>query len=458
MALITDPDLLNDGAEIVISTASGTIQLVKTGNLSDDGVTIKAVYSKLKELWKSDSTYIKFPFPMGPITDEKFEMVNGWNWADNTTRYLLRTGGWAVVDSSGVTTEMWAGIISLGSIGSSDQAYFLQDTSGSTSNFQLTGPVNQAVQIYSDPDADGDPSDGYDYRSHFEVYCRIYQKSYAYSQLSEIGVDSLTYQAYRFPLANSSDLKITHDDSTVSSTTPYTGINVTWYTTAQSRTIGGTAYDFSIIIDGNNATAEEIYEKIQYLLRQNTNIDEGTGTQTGNIAPRLVYFVGDTLYTDITDDGGVFIDNYQSSDINRIVFTDDTGTERTFPFTAALTVNFGANLINDTAAKFWIYFTNDDAGANAGNDYGTSGAILVNDSDGLPMSDDVSGASSTVLTFDYDTNTQRGSGSAGTDAPVTAVAIGLDTGQFVTATTTLTRSISNTVSLVAPLERNYENL
>jgi len=50
------------------------------GTMTEDGATIKAVYSKLKEAWKEDTDLIKFPFPMGPITDEQFEMVNGWNW------------------------------------------------------------------------------------------------------------------------------------------------------------------------------------------------------------------------------------------------------------------------------------------------------------------------------------------------------------------------------------------
>ena len=57
----------------------------------------------------------------------------------------------------------------------------------------------------------------------------------------------------------------------------------------------------------------------------------------------------------------------------------------------------------------------------------------------------------------YDGNIQRGSGSSGVDAPVTVVAIGLTTGQYVKSTGTITKSTANTVSLVAALERNYSN-
>ena len=465
MAIITDPDFLIDGQEIVISTSNKTVQLVIGGNLSSDGATIKCVYSKLKELWKNSATYIKFPFPMGPITDEQFEMINGWDWADDTTRYLLRTGGWAVKDSSGISLEEWACIVSLGVIAAGDQAYYVQTDSenpsaldpsyevGLIQDFELTGPVNQAVKIY------GDVTHGnFDYRDYFKIYCRIYQKTYAFSQLSEIGVSEMTYQAYRFPLANASDVKITHDDTVVGNDAPYSGMSITWYSTPQERVIGSTSYYFNIIVDGNNATAEQIFEFVQYKLRQDADIDDGGGfLQIGKKVRSLLRMVGDTLYTSRIAEGGVFIDNYQDVDVNRLVFTDNSGVEVSFPYSAVLTLSFGDNLINDTNAKYWVYFTNDDAGDNTGRDYGTSTAILVKDNDGVDMTDDVSARSSVQLTYAYDSNVQRGNSSAAEDAPITCVAIGLDTGQFVKATGIIARSTSNSVSLVAPLERNYQN-
>jgi hypothetical protein len=57
--------------------------------------------------------------------------------------------------------------------------------------------------------------------------------------------------------------------------------------------------------------------------------------------------------------------------------------------------------------------------------------------------------------FNYDSNVQRGAASAGTDAPITCVGIGLITGQFVRATGSIQRSTANSVTLTASLERNY---
>ena len=441
MAIIFDPDDLNDGTEIVIDTGAKTIRLLVAGNLSADGVTLKCVYSKLKELWKTSATYVKFPFPMIPITDEQFEVV-GWDWFDNTTRYLIRSGGWAVKDTAGVSLEEWAGIISLGSIGGADQPYFQQTIGGAATNFQLPGPVNQAVKIY------GDATHGnFDYRDYMKVFVREYQKSYASASLTDIGVTDMTYQAYRFPLANAADLKVTNNDTTVSGY----GITITWYAAAQVRSIGGVNRDFHVIINGNNKTAEEIYEGVQRLLRQNSDIDSGAGTKTGKVTNELLQFVGDTLKTKLDSTGGTYIDNFLTADINRLVFVDDTGTERTFPYTAVLTLQFGDNLKNDADAVYRVFYTTNPAG-----NYGTANAVLVNNDAGSPMSGNVSGASSVGLSFAYDTNTQGGR-TPGTDAAITVVAIGLTTGQYVKATGTIARSAANSVSLVSSLERNYEN-
>jgi hypothetical protein len=452
MPLITDPDNLNQGTEVTISTAAKTITLNVAGNLSSAGVTLKCLYSFLKEEWKSDANLIKYPFPMGPITDEQFELINGWDFADDPTRYLIRTGGWAVKDAGGVSLEEWAGIVTLGSLGGGDQVYFQQVNGGTSANVQLTGPVNQAVKVY------GDGTHGsFDRRGYLKLLVREYAKSYASATLTDIGVTAMTYQVYRFPLANSADLKVTHNDAYLAANAPYTGMTITWYAAAQQRTIGGVARNFHVIIDGNNGTAEQIYEYVQKQLRQATDIDAGSGTQTGKIVSDMLRFVGDALTTLQAAEGGVYIDNFQPVDTNRLTFVDDTGTSRTYPFVAMLTVQFGENLVADAGAIFRVFFTNDDAGDNTGRDYGTATAIIAQDNSANPMSGNVGGSPSVQLSFAYDSNVQRGAASAGTDAPITVVGIGLATAQFVKATGTIQRSTSNVVSLVAPLERNYAN-
>lgn len=524
--VITDPDQLSYQVnvafssateEIVIDTTTKTIALKVVGNLTKDGATIKAVYSKLKDAWRTDATLVKFPFPMGPITDEQFEMINGWNWdktntsgpAAQKTAELLRTGGWSVVTTSGAITELWASIITLGTLGSTDQVYYQQvNQATAPTNFTLTGKVNQAVQILNDPNGDGNYSDGFDRRNYFKLFVREWQKIYAQSQISDIGVSSMTYQAYRFPLTNSTDLKVTHSQTEIDANSDgvpdqgvYANINITylrhtddtrynirgswvsgtsynvadvvqssngrWFkctvaysgTTAPhsqpanwsayegERQIGSAWYAFHTIIDADStvsatssgaARTTEIYEAVQYYLRQSGDIDsDATASVTGKTADPLLRFVGDTLVTS----NGVYIDSFNTQDTNAIEFYDYSGTLRTFPYVAALTINFGENLQNDQYAKYWVFFEN--AG---GNQFGTTNAIIVQDKDGNDMAGLVNPAwptkrSSVSHSFSYDSNTQGGR-TAGTNANIVAVALGLSTGQYVKTTGVIARSTS----------------
>ena len=47
-------------------------------------------------------------------------------------------------------------------------------------------------------------------------------------------------------------------------------MTITYYGSNQSRTIGASSYNFNVIIDGNGGTKEQIYEFVQYKLRQST--------------------------------------------------------------------------------------------------------------------------------------------------------------------------------------------
>ena len=464
MAKIIDPDDLNQGTEVRFLTGSLTIALTKAGNLSTDGVGMQALYSFIKEEWKNDGNLIKFPFPMVSITSEQFELINGWNLSGSfsdpsASAYLIRDGGWAVLNpTTGQNSEEWMNITPLGLFddANTDLAYFLQqdeDIAGfgvAVPEFvQLTGPVNQGVRIYV--------TESLDYRDFFRIYLREQGKTYGFGDLLiDQNLTELTYRKYALPLGNGSDLKITNTDNTITGSTPYTGMSITYYTASQERTLGATGtFNFDVIIDGNLGTAEEIYEFVQWSLRQTTDIDADGGAQKrGDIAAGLLTFIGDTLRTS----EGVYIDNFLSVDTNRLEFTPTGSTTQvTFPFVAAGIISFNINLQNDADSIYKVFFTNDDApGDNNGFDFGTENAILVNNNAGNPITGSAT-ASQVSYDFDYDGNIQRGSVSSGSDAPVTAVAIGLGTAQYVVTTTTITRSTANPINFVSALERNYLN-
>ena len=222
---------------------------------------------------------------------------------------------------------------------------------------------------------------------------------------------------------------------------------------------------FNIIIDADTTVAANIsgdnrlrtiYQSVQFQLRQNEDIDRGVstpdGTVTGKTADELLSFVGPTLVTA----QGVYIDSYNSQDNNDITMTatdNASGAANSveFDFKAQITLNFGQNLIDDTNAKYFLFF------ANANNNlYGTTNAILVNDAEATPanITGDVNGASSVTKSFDYTGNTQGGR-TPNISADVVGVAIGLQAGQYVSSEGTIERSTTNAISLIAALERNY---
>jgi len=458
---LVDPDDLTQDTEIYINAAvSGTIQLVVAGNLGNEGVTLQCIYSFLKEEWRTDANLIKYPFPIIAITEESMELMSNWNWHDQTTRELIRDGGWALKDN-GTSQEEYMNLTTLGAfVAGTDQAYYIQTSSGIPNDFVYDDAVNEAVKIYGDA-AHGDV----DYRSYFKPLLREYAKTYdSYDLLTEQGLSTLTYKKYALPLSNDSDaVKITHDDATVSGTAPYNEITVKYYAAPQGKDIGGTTYYFNVIIDagaGKNNTLEQIYERVQYLLRQSYNInDHTTGAVRGDTAGELLSFVGDTLYTQTaewvwlgdTQISGTFIENVQPADINRVYFKDNTGTDRSYPYAAAGTLNFNPNLQDDTDGHYWMYFTSTPSG-----NYGTDDAILVEDNNGYSISGTINAQASVSFSFDYSGNNQGGR-TPDTDASVTIVAIGLDTAQFVSTAESIKESKTNTFPLVSALERNYDN-
>jgi len=444
MALITDPDNLNDTVELSIDTSTRKITLNITGNLDSAGVTGQALYSKLKELWRTSATYIKFPFPMESITPEQFEFIQNWEPADDATRKLLRTCGWAERKADGSLKREYAGIITLGTLTGSP--YYLQAAGGTPSSFSYlnNNAINEAVQIY------GDSSNGnFTKKDFMKIFSREQGKTFDQTTLAAIGVSTLTYIAYRFPLANATDLKISTADVTLSGTAPYTGIDVTYFAVDQSIDIGGTSYPYDVIIYANNATGEQVYEKVQYLLRQDADIDEGSVTVIGKTADSLLRFVGNDLITST----GVYLSGFDPNDTNRITFTDVNGVARQYPYVAAGTLLFNTNLVNDASAVYRMFFT---TLTGSDNDFGEANAVVVKDSNNADIAGSVSGTASIPFTFSYDSNTQGGR-AAGTDASVTVVAIGLQTGQYVAAESTLKRAIGQNISLAAALERNYTN-
>jgi hypothetical protein len=458
MPKITTRAGLNVGTELTVDEAARTITLNVAGNLvAKDGATWRALYSKLVELWNT-AAYQDSPFPAYAIDARsgQFQIgfdgakYNNWRFANDTTRSYLRDGGWDEftpttpgadgTSSTGTLARQYVGVVALASgFPAGAQFYYQRASGGTAANFTYADAPNEGIQVF------GDATNGnFDSRTFFKLFCREYQYTYDDAVLGDIGETSTGAFKISMPISVASDLKIAANDAGMSGA-PYSAITATYFGADQPRVIGGSTYQFRKIIDGNNATLEQIYTKVQFLLRQAGDIDNGAGTVTGKTADQLCYFVGDTLYTT----QGVFIDNILPADSNRIVFVDQSGVQRTNPYSAAGTLNFNSFLVG-AGSSYRLFFT---AVPGAGNDWGESGAITVNNAAGTPIAGTIS-ATSISFDFDYDGNVQGGR-TPGLDAAVELIAIRPGTGKYVRASGTLTRSKGIVLSAVAEQDRAY---
>jgi hypothetical protein len=453
MAKITTKAGLNVGTELTIDETGKTFTLNVAGGLvAKDGVTLQALYSKLVDLWAT-STYQDSPFPMYAIDalSGQFQFgtdgstFSGWKPATDATRQMLRDGGWSEYTSGGVLARQYVGIVGLGTVSAGAQLYYQKVSGGAASNFTFADQCNEGIQVYGDIAADATTTT-FDSRTYFKSYVREYQKKYKDSVLADTGKAATGANIVNMLLSNEDDLKIQAADGAMAGA-PYSGITVAYYTANQSRSIGGSPFNFKIIVAGNGATLEQIYTKLQYLLRQATDINTGgtAGVKTGKIQSALCSFVGDTLVTGTS----VYIDNIQGADSNRIEFYDDTAAKRTNPYTAAGTITFNGVLVGAGSSYRLMY----SAPPGAGNDYGEAGAITVLKADGVtPITGTISAGS---IGFDFDYDGSTAGGTAGTDKAVTLIGVRPGFGKFAVATGTLSRSKALSLSLVAEADRVY---
>jgi hypothetical protein len=114
------------------------------------------------------------------------------------------------------------------------------------------------------------------------------------------------------------------------------------------------------------ADKNEIYEKVQFSLRQasNINIYEGGGVVTGKTADSLATFVGPDLRfgQDIPTNpegggSGVTVLGFDANDTNNLFFFDNSGTQYNYPFVAAGSILVNQNAVDDTGpAEYVMYF------------------------------------------------------------------------------------------------------
>ena len=219
MAKIQDPDLLNIGTEITINTGARTFTLVEAGNLvAKDGVDMNALWSFFVDKWAT-ATYKPFPFPMNKVDNRSGQYIfgrdpggtyNGWKPADDTTRQMLRNGGWNEYSNAGVLNRVYFGAVLQGGVSAGSQCYYQKEASGPAIDYTFTDLPNEARQVY------GDASNGnFDHRTFFKSFNRTY--GYTFDDVSLTDISETATGPYKLPFGinTAADLNLTANDTNV---------------------------------------------------------------------------------------------------------------------------------------------------------------------------------------------------------------------------------------------------
>ena len=446
MAKLTLRSELNVGVELIIDEVGRTYQLVETGNLvAKDGVTFQALYGKFVDLWAT-ATYQDSPFPFNALDALSGQYLigvdaggnySGWKPLDQATRDMQRDAGWEEYSAAGLLLFVKVGIVGLGTINLGAQPYYIADLADidSPTNFVFDDQVNVGVTVYEDSVSDK--------RTYFKSFVREQGYKYSSSVLADTGKTATGAYIVNMLLSNETDGKITDADDQML-IAPYDGVIIEYFATPQSRLIGGSNYDFSVIVSNTGgATLAQIYTKLQYFMRQDADVDSGAGLVTGKTADTLAYFDGDTLVTT-----GMYIDDVLAAESNSVIFYDDTMTARTNDYEAAGAMAFNTVLVG-SGSSYRLMFT---TGPGALDDYGEAGAVTVQNASDVDITGEIS-AGIIDFTFDFDNDTLGGT--AGTDKPVTLIGIRPGFGKFAVGTGILSRSKGISLALVAETDRAY---
>ena len=262
--------------------------------------------------------------------------------------------------------------------------------------------IDGSAVTFSDTTDDNTATLDLDNRFAFSLKLRprdddSFGKTFAQQRLADALASQLSNRAFVFGLGTVEDQNITATDVTITGNAPYTGMSITFHSTGQSRgaaTLVGGAQNFGIIIEGNNGTAQQIYEFVQWSLRQLTDIDNDGDVAIGRTIDGLLRFNGSVLEFGSVDGGltfptnpdgggsGVYCDNVASADANNVRFWDNTGTLRSNLETINVTLDANQILIDDTVAEMDLYYDRTirtsvpDLVVNAGGTITSGGANL----------------------------------------------------------------------------------
>jgi len=441
-------DVANGRIELITAEELANVNMTSRGGgasvanplTNQDGVKIEALYAFEREQRRIDETLRQYdPFFAGTfkfagayniVNGRKFDDADGSATSSTTDdRFKLRGSGWRELDASGSIGRIYFGGRSLGNIEATSQPYYQLTALGAVTDFDKVGPVDEAVQVYGDNAVDANTTT-FDSRTYLALSVRTYGFNPDRKTLADSGVTEMDGYSVGFALGETVHLTTnttSHPLASVYNANPASQLGV-WLNmtleqldTPQTETGFNEADgDFTWVL--NNPNGASLDECVAYLDAIST-IDgdinaHATNATNGKQVGTWYTYSADGKIQPHVDDGstgeGLFIEGLVGVDKQAVIFTDDAGNTKTYPFFVSNIVTVGANAVADANAWFHAFFRDGaDNTPGGGDDFNTAGAVTVQDSAASAVKGTVAvspfrSGNDIVFEFDFDGDTVGG--------------------------------------------------
>lgn len=380
------------------------------------GIKFEAIYAFENQERAIDENLRKFD----RWTRGTFKFGGAYNFVNSrkpsiaADRAIIRGSGWTEYASDGGVDRIYFGNKGLSNIESSSQPYYQLSAGGAPVDFDKLGQIDEAVQVYGD--TGNTPSDAgagdFDSRTYEAVSIRTFGKNYDRKETTtDLAIAELGPYSTGFAL-NESDHLTTGNYALAdvyggAQISPWSGMGLEELDTPV--VIGGfneADGTFTWVINNSaSGDLDEIVAFLDALAQTDDDINDHTTNVTNGkrVGTWYTYDANGRIVTKSGADAlGLYFYNVPVADQQRVVFTDDAGGTKTYPFAVSIEADIGAVAKADSNAWYHCFF----AAA-----YNTAGALTVEDSSSAEikgLASTADGDNKIIDAFDYDGDTIGG--------------------------------------------------
>jgi len=444
----TNPRGSSPNGNVYFDVANNEIQLIGVDELSQvnfgaglvanpltnfDGITLRALYNfensrrRVNETLRKYKRGLKGSYRFAGA----FNFVNGVK-LDGNDRNKIRASGWIEYAASGdgetAVDRIYHGVSSLVDIQAGTVPYWtlVAATDETTlqaatwTNFVRTGDINEAVQVYGST-ANGDASAGsFDYKTRtLVVRVRSWQYNPGETTSVASGITEFSGFSAGYGVGETLNPQNTYTLANVyggARIAPWTGMSLEKLAAPQVESgFNESNGNFTWVLNNTGGgTAAQCAAFLDAVTLQDSDVDTGTGSYNGKKG-RVWYSrnASGKIVTSSVGGAGLFIEGLSVAEQQNVIFTDNAGATKTYPYFPSVEITVGAIAVSDPNAWYRVMYA-DGAGAA---DFDTTGAVTVQNSVGADVNGNVAAnavGGKISFAYGYDTNTQAGL-SAGAD-------------------------------------------